>query len=113
VKKFHADGGSEYTPKKFAEYLTSEGIINVTTTPYTAQSNEVGKRANCTIMERARCMLDDAGYLKTFWAFDDSVAVMLYGGVCSSNRVCAGVCEGVSIVLWKETCLIDIWSIDD
>jgi hypothetical protein len=85
VKKFHADGGSEYTPKKFVEYLTSERIINETTTPYTAQSNEVVKRANCTIMERARCMLDDAGHLKTFWAFDDSVPVMLYGGVCSSS----------------------------
>jgi len=23
---------------------------------------------------------------------------LLYGGVCSSSRVCAGVCEGVSIV---------------
>jgi len=38
---------------------------------------------------------------------------LLYGGVCSSSRVCAGVCKGVSIVSGNETCRIDIRSIDD
>ena len=38
---------------------------------------------------------------------------LLYGGVCSSSRVCAGICEGVSIVLCKETCHIDRRLIDD
>jgi len=38
---------------------------------------------------------------------------LLYGDVCSSSRVCAGVCEGVSILSCNETCRIDIWSIDD
>ena len=38
---------------------------------------------------------------------------VLYGGVRSSSRVCAGVCEGVSIVSCNETCRIDIRSIDD
>jgi len=38
--------------------------------------------------------------------------VLLYGGACSSSRVCAGVCEGVSIVSCNETCRIDIRSID-
>ena len=38
---------------------------------------------------------------------------LLYGGVRSSSRVCAGVCEGVSIESCNETCCIDIRSIDD
>ena len=38
---------------------------------------------------------------------------VLYGGVCSSSRVCAGVREGVSIVSCNETCRINIRSIDD
>jgi len=38
---------------------------------------------------------------------------LLYGGVCSSSRVCAGVCEGVSIVSCNKTGRIDIRSIDD
>ena len=33
---------------------------------------------------------------------------LVYGGVCSSNRVCEGVCEGVSIVSYNKTCPIDI-----
>jgi len=39
--------------------------------------------------------------------------VVLYGGECSSNRVCAGVCEGVSPVACNMTCRIEIRSIDD
>jgi len=37
---------------------------------------------------------------------------LLYGGVRSSSRVCAGVCAGVSIESCNETCRIDIRSID-
>jgi len=75
VKRFRTDGGSEYTSKKFAEYLKSEGILKEMTTPYTPQSNGVVERANRTIMERVRCMLDDAGLSKKYWAFAVSVAV--------------------------------------
>ena len=75
VKRFRTDGGGEYTSKKFAEYLKSEGILKGTTTPYTPQSNGVVERANRTIMERVRCMLDDAGLSKKYWAFAVSVAV--------------------------------------
>jgi len=37
----------------------------------------------------------------------------LYGGVCSSSRVCEGVCKGVSIVSCNKTCRINIRSIDE
>ena len=77
VKRFRTDGGSEYTSKKFAEYLKSEGILKEMTTPYTPQSNGVVERANRTIMERVQCMLDDAGLSKKYWAFAVSVAVYL------------------------------------
>jgi len=77
VKRLRTDGGGEYTSKNFAEYLKSEGILTETTTPYTPQSNGVVERANRTIMERVRCMLDDAGRSKKYWAFAVSVAVYL------------------------------------
>jgi hypothetical protein len=77
LKRFRTDGGGEYTSKKFAEYLKSEGIINEKTTPYSPQSNRVVDRANHTIMERIRCMLDDAGLLKKYCAFAVWVAVYL------------------------------------
>jgi hypothetical protein len=50
------------------------------TTPYTTQSNGVVKRANSKIMEYVRCMLDDAGPSKKYWAFAVSVAVYLNTG---------------------------------
>jgi len=77
VKRFRTDGGGEYTSKKFAEYLKSEGIIKEATMPYSPQSNGVDVRANRTIMERVRCMLDDAGLSKKYWAFAVSVVVNL------------------------------------
>jgi hypothetical protein len=39
--------------------------------------------------------------------------VSLYGGICTRSRVCAGVSECVSIVSYKDTCRINIRSIDD
>jgi len=77
VKRFRTDGGGEYTSKKFAKYLQSEGIIQETTTPHSPQSNGVVERANRTIMERVRCMLDDAGLSKKYCAIAVSVAVYL------------------------------------
>jgi len=75
VKRFRTDGGGEYTSKKFAEYLKSEGILKETTMPYTPQSNGVVERANRTSMEQVRCMLDNAGISKKYWALAVSVAV--------------------------------------
>jgi hypothetical protein len=66
VKRFRTDGGGEYTSKKFAEYLKSEEILKETTTPYTPQSNGVVEQVNRTIMERVRCMLDNAGISKKY-----------------------------------------------
>jgi len=75
VKQFRTDGGGEYTSKKFADQLKSEGILNATTKPYTHRSNGVVQRANSTIMERVRCILDDAALPMTYWAFAVSVAL--------------------------------------
>ena len=61
VKRLRTDGGGEYTSKKFAAYLQEQGIVKETTTPYTPQSNGVVERANRTVMDRVRCMLEDAG----------------------------------------------------
>jgi len=77
LKRFRTDGGGEYTSKKFAEYLKSEGIIMETTMPYTAQSNGVVEQANRTIMERIQCILDDAGLSKKYWWLAVSVAAYL------------------------------------
>ena len=77
VKRFLTDGGSQYTAKKFVEYLKSEGILQETTLPYTPQSDGVVDGANLTIMERIQCMLDNTGVLQKFRGDAGSVAVYL------------------------------------
>jgi hypothetical protein len=51
VKQFRKDWVGEYTSKKYAEYLISEGTIQEITKPYSPQSNGVVERVNRTIME--------------------------------------------------------------
>jgi hypothetical protein len=75
VKRFRTDGGGEFSSKKFAEYLKSEGILKELTTPYIPQFNGVGQWANCKIMECIRCMLEVAGRPKKYWVFEVVVAV--------------------------------------
>jgi len=77
VTRFRTDGGSQYTSKKFAEYLKSGGISKEMRMPYTRQCNGVVEQGNCTIMERVGCMLDNAGLLKKLKAFAVPVAVYL------------------------------------
>jgi len=75
VKRFHTDGGGEYTFKKFTEYLKSMAILKEMTMPYTSQSNGVVELANCTILEGIWGMLDDAGLSIKYWPSADSVVV--------------------------------------
>ena len=93
MKRFRTDGGGEYTFKKFTEYLKSEGIINETTTPHSPQSNPFVERANHTIMERVRCMLDDGGLSKKYCAFAVSVAVYLKNRNPTRSVVCKTLYE--------------------
>jgi hypothetical protein len=88
MKRFRTDGGGEDTSKRFAEYLKSEGIFKKTTTPYSPQFNGVIERANCTIMKRVRCMLEDARLSKKYWAFAISMAVYLKN--CTLTRSMVG-----------------------
>jgi len=74
VTRFHADGGGQYTCKEFAEYPKSEGLLKETTMPCTPQCNGIVEQANRMIMEFVRCMLDDAGISKKYWALAVSVA---------------------------------------
>jgi transposase InsO family protein len=56
AKRFHTDGGGEYTSKTCAEWLQSEGILKETTTPYTPVSDGVVELANRTLMKCIRRM---------------------------------------------------------
>jgi transposase InsO family protein len=68
VKILRSDNGREYVNKQFQIFLQEHGIQHQTTVPYSPQQNGVAERANRTIMEAGRCMLQDAGMDRRFWA---------------------------------------------
>ena len=60
IKVLRTDNGREFCSKKFEEFCKKCGMARQKTTPYTPQQNEVSKRMNKTLMERARSMLSGA-----------------------------------------------------
>lgn len=62
-----SDNGREYMGEFTGECKRS-GIIQQTSCVYTPQQNGVAERMNRTLVERAKCMLFDAGLGKELWA---------------------------------------------
>lgn len=65
---FRSDGGGEFDNKQFTDLCEREGILHQKTAPYTPQQNGVSERANRTIMEKVRCMLNGAKLSQGFCA---------------------------------------------
>ena len=68
IKTLRTDNGTEYTNITFQTYLKCCGIIHERTVPMNPEQNGVAERLNRTLLEKARCMLIDAGLPKIFWA---------------------------------------------
>ena len=68
IKILLTDNGTEYTNKKFEQYLADCGIQHQKTTPYTPEQNGVAELINRTIIEQVECMLSDAGLDNAYWA---------------------------------------------
>lgn len=68
VKCIRSDNGREYTGGEFEMFLRLNGIIHQKTTSYTPQQNGVAERANRTLIEMARCMLEESGLPQFLWS---------------------------------------------
>ena len=67
IKSLRTDGGGEYVNRRFTTYLREAGIVKVSTPPYTPAKNGIAERANRTLTEAARCMLQDTGLGNEYW----------------------------------------------
>eukprot|EP00253_Pinus_taeda_P020671 PITA_20671 len=67
IKCLRTDNGGEFTSKEFDSYCKDAGIERHKTTVNTPQQNGVAERMNRTLLERARCMLSNAGLPKELW----------------------------------------------
>lgn len=77
IKVLRSDNGGEYINIVFQDYLKACGIKHQTTVPHCSAQNGVAERANRTIVEKARCLLQDAGLSKNYWAEAVNTAVYL------------------------------------
>ena len=85
LKSIRTDQGSEFRNAKWVQFCAEEGITHEFTAPYTHQQVGVAERCHRTIVERARCMLKDAGLPGEFWAEAVSTACYLKN-ITSSHR---------------------------
>ena len=79
VKKLRTDRGLEFCSQDFKFFCAGNGIARHLTVPGTPQQNGVAERLNRTLLERARCMLSNAGLWerKFLWAEAISTASFL------------------------------------
>ena len=68
IKRLRTDNGLEFYSTEFNQFCKDAGIARHHTIRYTPQQNGVAERMNQTLLERARCMLSNAGLEKRFWA---------------------------------------------
>ncbi|GBP76646.1 Retrovirus-related Pol polyprotein from transposon TNT 1-94 [Eumeta japonica] len=74
---FPKEGSRKFCNSKFDDFLMSHGIVHHKTNPYTPEQNGLSERYNRTIVEKAKCLLFDAGLEKRFWAEAAHTAVYL------------------------------------
>jgi hypothetical protein len=68
IRALRSDNGGEYISGAFRKYLAGRGVESQYTAPYTPQQNGVAERKNRTLVEMARCQLQDAGLSHAWWA---------------------------------------------
>ncbi|CAI7775241.1 unnamed protein product [Closterium sp. NIES-54] len=61
VKSIRTDRGGEFLSKEFGLWLKKNGIRHSLTMPYSRAMNGISERANRTITEAARGLLNEAG----------------------------------------------------
>ena len=67
IKVLHTDGGREFQHKDFQQWLTSHGIVHVTTPPYSPDMNGGCEVWNRVIVQSASAMLLAANLPLAFW----------------------------------------------
>ncbi|KMQ83988.1 retrovirus-related pol polyprotein from transposon tnt 1-94, partial [Lasius niger] len=76
IKCLRTDNGTEYVNQRMEQILRKNGIRHQTSIPYNPQQNGTAERMNRTLVEKAKCMLADAGLEKKFWA--EAIATAAY-----------------------------------
>ena len=96
IKILRSDNGGEFCNNEFDVFLRTAGIIHQKSNPYTPEQNGLSERMNRTVVEKARCLLFEAGLEKRFWAEAANTAVYL------QNRTVFGLSDKTPYELWTN-----------
>ncbi|MBW0491869.1 hypothetical protein O181_031584 [Austropuccinia psidii MF-1] len=77
LKKLVLDRGGEFLNNQFKELSEECGFIHFFSPPETPQHNGYAERANITILEKARCLINPTNLPKSFWAEAVNTAVYI------------------------------------
>ncbi len=83
IQRLRTDNGTEYVNNVFEEYCKEKGIMCEHTVPYTPQMNGKAERLNRTLVEKARCLLEDSSLSKKYW--DEAIQCAAYQLNCCPN----------------------------
>ncbi|MBW0504601.1 hypothetical protein O181_044316 [Austropuccinia psidii MF-1] len=86
LKKLVSDRGGEFLNNDFKKRSEECGFMHIMSPPETPQHNAFAERANCTILEKARCLLAGSNLPAQFWADAINTAVFLSNLLPTSSR---------------------------
>ena len=76
IKTFRSDNGKDFVNSTAQQILNDAGIKHETSITYTPEQNGRAERANRTLLDKARCMLQESDLEKRFWA--EAIATAAY-----------------------------------
>lgn len=86
IKEIRCDRGTEYLNRKFYSFAKNKGIWLRPSPAYTHELNGMAERYNRTIMDRARCLLNEGNLEKKFWPECIKTAAYLGNRVIANNK---------------------------
>ena len=76
VRRIRTDNSLGYFSEQFNKLCAKEGITRHKIVKRTPQHNGLAERMNMTILERVRCIINNAGLPKSFWG--EAVTTICY-----------------------------------
>ncbi|MBW0463189.1 hypothetical protein O181_002904 [Austropuccinia psidii MF-1] len=86
IKKIPTDGGGEFVNHRFKTLSNQNGFTHFIAPAYTPDHNGFAERANCTILDKARCLLLTSKLLSCYWAKAINTATHLSNLIPKASR---------------------------
>ncbi|MBW0554839.1 hypothetical protein O181_094554 [Austropuccinia psidii MF-1] len=86
IKKLISNLGGKFLNEQFKDLSSSCRFTHVFSPAYTLQHDGFAERENCTILDKAKCLLNGCGLPKRFWAEAVNTATLLSNLIPTPSR---------------------------